>query len=88
MECDILFNTVPVRLLTRTALSLLKPGTPVIDLASKPGGLDFQAASRLGVKAVWALGLPGDVAPVSSGEMIRDTIYNILPEQGKGQCRK
>ena len=85
---DIVVNTVPACVLNETRLRELKRGCLCLDLASKPGGLDFQAASRLGVKAVWALGLPGDVAPVSSGEMIRDTIYNILQEQGKGQCRK
>ena len=40
-------------------------------------------ASRLGVKAVWALSLPGEVAPYSAGAMIRDTVYNILTERGE-----
>jgi dipicolinate synthase subunit A len=52
-----------------------------LDLASKPGGMDFAAASRLGVRAIWALSLPGEVAPESAGAIIRDTIYNILEEQ-------
>jgi dipicolinate synthase subunit A len=44
--------------------------------------MDFAAASKLGVKAMWALSLPGEVAPVTSGAIIRDTIYNVLNEKG------
>jgi hypothetical protein len=40
--------------------------------------MDFSAASRLGLKSIWALSLPGRVAPVTAGIIIRDTIYNIL----------
>ena len=63
-------------------LADLKPGCLVIDLASKPGGVDFDAAARLGVKAFWALSLPGKVAPVTAGKSIKTTIYNILTELG------
>lgn len=80
---DIIVNTVPACVLNESCLRDLKVGCLCLDLASKPGGLDFKAASRLGVKAVWALGLPGEVAPVSAGAAMRDTIYNILQEQGK-----
>jgi dipicolinate synthase subunit A len=51
-----------------------------MDLASKPGGMDFAAASRLGLKAMWALSLPGEIAPETSGENIKNTLYNILSE--------
>lgn len=78
---DIVVNTVPARVLGENRLSKLKHGCLCLDLASKPGGMDFSAASKLGVKAVWALSLPGEVAPVTSGAIIRDTIYNILKEK-------
>jgi len=79
---DVIFNTVPARVLNKSRLSELKPGCLCLDLASKPGGMDFSAASKLGVKAVWALSLPGEVAPVTSGKIICDTIFNILSERG------
>ncbi|BFK85913.1 hypothetical protein I4200191B4_02190 [Pseudoflavonifractor gallinarum] len=44
--------------------------------------MDFEAARRLGVKAVWALSLPGKVAPVTAARAIKSTIYNILNELG------
>ncbi len=78
---DIVFNTVPARVLGQERLRELSPDCLCMDLASKPGGMDFAAASKLGVKAVWALSLPGEVAPVTSGAIIKDTIYNILSEQ-------
>ena len=79
---DLVVNTVPVRVLREAELADLKPGCLVIDLASKPGGVDFDAAARLGVKAFWALSLPGKVAPVTAGKSIKTTIYNILTELG------
>lgn len=79
---DIVFNTVPARVLGKDELIELKPGCLCIDLASKPGGLDFQAAREMGVKVIWALSLPGKVAPVTSGEIVKNTLYNILAENG------
>lgn len=79
---DLIINTIPSRLLGEEALAELKPGCLVIDLASKPGGVDWEAARRLGVRTVWALSLPGKVAPVTAGKSIRSTIYNILNELG------
>ncbi len=77
---DLVVNTVPSRVLPRELLAQLKGGCLVIDLASKPGGVDFQSAAELGVRCVWALSLPGKVAPVSAGQAIRDTVYNMLRE--------
>ena len=80
--CDLVFNTVPALLFDRRVLAALPRDAVVIDLASKPGGVDLGAATELGIKTVWALSLPGKVAPVTSGKIIRDTIYNIWNELG------
>lgn len=79
---DLIINTVPAPVLSRPLLAELREGCLVIDLASKPGGVDFDGAAQLGVKVIWALSLPGKVAPVTAARAIRDTIYNILSEQG------
>lgn len=79
---DLVVNTAPARVLGRPELEDLKEGALVIDLASKPGGVDLEAAASLGVKVVWALSLPGKVAPITAGKCIKDTIYNILHELG------
>ena len=61
-------------------LAALKEGALVIDLASRPGGVDPNAAAALGVRVIWALSLPGKVAPVTSGRYIKDTVYHIMEE--------
>ena len=52
----------------------------IVDLASKPGGVDFEAARKMGIKVIWALSLPGKVAPDTAGDIIGKTIINILDE--------
>ncbi|MCL2827126.1 MAG: dipicolinate synthase subunit DpsA [Oscillospiraceae bacterium] len=84
---DILFNTIPRLILGLDQLCRLDSDTLCIDLSSRPGGVDFEAAERIGIKTVWALSLPGKVAPVTSAMVLRDTIYNILQEQEQGQCQ-
>lgn len=83
-EYDLIINTVPAMLFDKRLLSLLKRDALVIDLASKPGGVDFEIAKATGIKTIWALSLPGKVAPVTSGEIIANTILNIITEEGGG----
>lgn len=82
-QCELVFNTVPSLLFDRRVLAALPRDALVIDLASKPGGVDFEAARSLGVRTIWALSLPGKVAPISSGEAIKDTILNMLDERSE-----
>ncbi len=81
-EYDVIFNTVPSLLFDEQILKTIDK-TLVIDLASRPGGVDFDAAQKLGVKTVWALSLPGKVAPDTAGEIILNTVLNILRERGE-----
>ncbi len=77
---DTIINTVPFIVLDEHKLKRLRPDTLIIDLASKPGGTDFAAAQRLGIKALWALGLPSKTAPLTAGKIIKETVINILSE--------
>lgn len=79
---DIVFNSIPIKIVDSDMLSSLRDDCLIIDLASKPGGVDFEAAKKLNRKVVWALSLPGKVAPLTAGNIIRDTIMNILNELG------
>ena len=81
-KIDIIFNTVPAMIFDSRTLAHMGQHSIVIDLSSKPGGVDFDSARRMGIKAIHALSLPGKVAPKTSGEIIKDTIFNIL-EEGK-----
>lgn len=81
-DVDVIFNTIPSVVLNSDLLKLLKKECLIIDLASKPGGVDFEKAKDLGIKTIWALSLPGKVAPVTAAEFIKDTVFNIIEELG------
>lgn len=74
------FNTVPAPVLTKEKLALMDKNAIIIDLASEPCGTDFSAANELGITAKKALGLPGKFAPKTAGEILKETVLNILSE--------
>lgn len=80
---DAVVNTIPAPVLGREELSCLPQGALVIDLASMPGGTDFAAAKALGIRAEHALSLPARCAPQTAGELVADTVLNILEERGE-----
>lgn len=75
---DCIFNTVPAMVLSEEHLRQTKPDCLIIDLASRPGGIDFNACAQLPRQAVHALSLPGQVAPATAGKMISDFILEQL----------
>lgn len=78
---DIFFNTVPSPVLTKDVLAKMKPGALVIDLASMPGGTDFDASKKLGIQTVHALSLPGKVAPRSAAAYIAEVVTEIFDKE-------
>ena len=81
-DFDAIYNTVPQTVLTEQALSRLKEGVPVIELASKPGGVDAIGALRCGTRVISAQSLPGRVAPVTAGRIIAKCIKDVLEKGG------
>ena len=82
-EYDVIINTVPHLVLTEEKLKYVKEDCLLVDLASNPGGIDKRVAKDKNLKLIWALALPGKVAPVTTAEFIKDTVYNILKEKYK-----
>ena len=78
---DTVVNTIPAPVLTEAVLAALRPGSLIVDLASKPGGTDFAAARRLGHRAIHALSLPAACAPETAGESLARTVCEILAER-------
>jgi dipicolinate synthase subunit A len=80
---DLVFSTVPSRVVGEDVLSRLPKSALVVDLAAPPGGVDFDAATRFGIKAIWGRGL-GSRAPVTVGASqwggIRERIEKILQD--------
>ncbi|MCL2077024.1 MAG: dipicolinate synthase subunit DpsA [Oscillospiraceae bacterium] len=79
---DIIINTVPAQIFDPKRLKKLKTDCLFVDLASKTGIADIELARREGVHVIHALSLPGKIAPVTAGNIIADTIANILAENG------
>ena len=77
---DIVFNTVPALLFDKHLLASTDRNTLIIDLASMPGGVDFEAAHKLKLDAVRALSSPGKCAPKTAGKIIETTVFNIIEE--------
>lgn len=77
-EADVIFNTVPRPVIGGNALSKMKKDSIIIELASRPGGVDREAAEELDIRIIDAPGLPGRTAPRTAGEIICETIYRML----------
>ncbi len=63
---DILFSTVPARIVVSSVLDKLPQHALVMDLSAPPGGVNLDYATKIGLRAIWARGL-GKRAPVTVG---------------------
>ena len=81
-DFDVIINTVPSLVIDENVLMNVRNTSLIVDLASKPGGVDFAAAKDMNKQVIWALGIPGKVAPVTSGEIIYETLNDIIKEKG------
>lgn len=77
---DVVFNTIPQVIIKEEMLDSFRSDCLIIDMASKPGGIDFDTARRLGIKSIWALSLPGRVAPLTAADIIIKTAFNAINE--------
>ena len=84
-QADVIFNTVPARILHEAALARIGEETLLIELASPPYGADPETAKRLNVRMVLAGGLPGRYAPMDAGAALFETLQRKAMEQdGEG----
>lgn len=67
---DFIFNTIPARILTEEQIQKVKQDCIIIDIASKPGGTDFEACRQRGIYAKLSLGIPGRYAPKTSAQIL------------------
>lgn len=77
-DMDIIFSTIPTKILGKEELQLVKKGALIIDLASTPGSVDYEACVQLGVNAHLELGLPAKVAPKSAASYLKEEIDKII----------
>ena len=82
-KMDIIFNTIPELILDKSKLILMNDKTLIIDLASKPGGTDFESANKMGIKAILYSGIPGKIASEYEAELIKEVIYKEIKRKDK-----
>jgi dipicolinate synthase subunit A len=82
---DLLFNTIPSMIVTAQIIANIPHRAVIIDLASKPGGIDFRYAEKRGIKAILAPGLPGIVAPKTAGRIMAETISTLILEDASAR---
>ena len=73
----VIFNTVPAMVLPEQKAKLCRADCLKIDLASAPG--------LLGEDVIRARGLPGLMAPESSGKLIAKTVIRLLDKKEEGK---
>jgi len=78
---DIIFNTIPHKILNEDILSNLKKDCLIVDLASYPYGADINFCRDNKIKYIIASSLPGKVAPHFAGKLIANTINDIIYER-------
>ena len=77
-------NTVPAQVIREPMIQEMHRYTVIIDIASRPGGVDLVAAERREIKVVAALGLPGLYTTKSSAKVFADAIIDQMQLQ---QCK-
>lgn len=80
---DAVVNTVPSRVLGKGFLERLERDCLLLEVASAPYGIDFEAAEKLGVETVKLPSLPARYAPLSSGVALAEFLLDIK-RKGEG----
>ncbi len=75
---DLIINSVPALVIDAALLGRTRPDVFIIDLASPPGGIDFEAVAALKIKAKLYPGLPGIVAPKTAGAILASSIPKLI----------
>lgn len=75
---QIIINTVPAMIFNRDVLFKVSRDTLIIDIASKPGGVDFEYCKQKGIKALHCLGLPGKYAPRATAIFLSRMLMKII----------
>lgn len=72
-------NTVPAMVVTENCIRRMQSDACIIDIASNPGGCDFEAAKKYRITAKLALGLPGLYTTSSSANLLKHAISKYAP---------
>ena len=75
---ETIVNTVPVMLFSKTELDQVNQACYIIDVSSKPGGVDFEYAKKVGIIAELTGSLPSYIAPKTAAYYLFKFIQNYM----------
>ena len=78
LHYEIIVNTVPALVLDKQRLLKVDRDCYLLDLASNPGGIDFNAAKTLQLQTNHALALPGKYSPKSAAAYIEQKVLAYI----------
>lgn len=78
---DAVINTVPAQVIGGGAIRALPEDALLLEIASAPFGIDFEAAARENRRVIKAPGLPGRFAAASAGRIIARCVKKYILSQ-------
>ncbi len=75
---DVIINTVPSTVIDNSLIKYINKDAYVLDVASHPHGIDREVLDEFFIKNKLYLGIPGKVAPKTSGKILSKKINNVL----------
>ncbi len=80
-DFDVVFNTVPHLIFTKSELDSLNESVILIDLASFPGGVDTLYAKSKNINLIDGRRLPSRYSQITAGELIGKAVHQIIREE-------
>lgn len=75
---DIIINTVPATIIDDSLIKYINRDSYVLDIASHPHGISREVLDTLFIKNKLYLGIPGKVAPITSGKILTKKINEVM----------
>lgn len=75
-----IFNSIPSMILDESVLSHVRKDVTIIDIASSPGGTNFEYCRQIKINASLCLGLPGKYSAKSSAEILNTALFDLIGE--------
>lgn len=77
-EFPFIFNTVPSLIMDAASLSYVQKDVTIIDIASAPGGINYEYCKQMNINAHLCLALPGKYAAKTSANILNEALLSDL----------
>ena len=77
-RCDVIINTVPKTVICDDIIRYINRDAYVLDVASHPYGVNQEVLAEYFIKSKLYLGIPGKVAPKTSGKILTKKICDVV----------